>query len=85
MTPQEALAQIQAYARKRQIWLTEHVCQRMHQRNVRMKDIYSAINTAHLCEKQEDDKWKVTGQDLDNEELTLIIAIDGMNVIVTLY
>lgn len=49
------------------------------------QDIYSAIDTAHLCEKQENDKWKVTGQDLDNEELTLIIAIDGMNVIVTLY
>ena len=85
MSPDDALVLIQEYGREENIFLTQHAIERMLERNVEMEDILRAIETATVCKHQEGSKWKVIGEDWFCDELTLIISIEGGNVVITLY
>jgi hypothetical protein len=85
MTPAEALELIQEYVHFGRTRFTTHALRRMFQRNISRQDVYTAINTALSCLVQEDESWRVTGQDKEGDELTVIVSIEGGNVIITVY
>lgn len=85
MTNEEALEAIQEHAVWKRVFVTSHARKRMRERSVFEDDIYEAIATAYSCESEENGNWRVTGQDFDGDELILIIAIEGENVIITLF
>jgi len=85
MTSEEVLEEIQEHAVWKRVFITSHARKRMRERSVFEDDIYEAIATASICSPEENGKWRVVGQDIDEDELTLIIAVDGEDVIITLF
>ena len=86
MTSEEALAFIQECVRNGNVWFTNHALfDRMPERSVRRRDVYHAIETASSCEHSEDNKWKVEGEDLDQDPLTVIVAIEEKAIIITVF
>lgn len=85
MTSEEALEEIQEHAVWKRVFITSHARKRMRERSVFEDDIYEVIATASSCRTEGGGKWRVIGQDIDEDELTLIIAVDGENVIITLF
>lgn len=59
----------------------------MPQRGVEEEDVYEAIRSASpiACSHNEGNKWRVTGLDLDGDELTLIIAITDKAIVITVF
>jgi len=56
----------------------------MGERMISDSDISHCAQVANIKE-QGDGKFKVTGQDLDGDELTIICAWDGETVIINLF
>jgi hypothetical protein len=65
--------------------VTLHARQRMGERIISDSDISHCASVATRVNEQDDGKFRVTGPDLDGDELTLICAWDGETVIVTLF
>lgn len=82
---QEALRAVQGYAAAGRIMLTGHAVQRMRERRVTMGDIQHAIAAAKGCMAQSNDRWRVVGPDLDDDELTVVVVIDDGVVVVTTF
>jgi hypothetical protein len=57
--------------------IEEHALQRMQQRGAQRNDVGSALANALSCvhDPPPDNKWKVTGPDLDGDPLTVVIAL----------
>ncbi len=64
--------------------VTLHARQRMAERMIFDSDISHCAEMASI-NNQGEDKFKVTGQGLDGEELTIICAWDGETLIITLF
>lgn len=59
---------------------------RMPERNVRRADIVECGKTAKEClYDSKRDTYKVRGNDLDGDELTVVAGIDGEVVVITVY
>ncbi|MFZ5439516.1 MAG: DUF4258 domain-containing protein [Myxococcota bacterium] len=85
MTAAEALEKVRGLAAPGRYVVSQHARQRMRQRGVREGDLRHALENAHACSPQADDKWKVDGPDLDGDELTVVVVIDDGLVVVTLF
>ncbi len=85
MATSEILEEIRENARWGRLIITWHARQRMFERSVFDEDLEEAIETAIKCLEQEDGTWRVEGFDMEGDELTLIIALEGDNVIITLF
>ncbi len=85
MTGEEALEEIQEHARWERVSVTTHARKRMRERSVRKDDIYEAIATAKSCDEQEDGTWRLEGLDMDEDELTLVIELEGEDLIITVF
>jgi hypothetical protein len=87
MSPAEmdALRDIRGYAGANRIFLTRHARRRMGERGATYEDIRHALMTAESCTAQTDGTYEVPSTDLDEEELTCIVALDDGDVIVTLF
>ena len=86
MTPAEALDAIRGHAAANRIETKVHARQRMRERNVSHADLRHALMTAARCRLQPaNQRWRVDGADLDGDELTVIVVIDGGAVVVTLF
>lgn len=86
MNSADALRTIQGHAAVGNIRYTRHAEERMVQRNVSRGDVRSALVTATAAAVGENGAWKVTGgADLDGDDLTVVVAIDGAAVIVTVF
>jgi hypothetical protein len=58
----------------------------MRQRGVQHHDVLRALKDATRCVPgEESDRWKVTGPDLDGEELTIVVVLDDGAVVVTVF
>lgn len=64
--------------------VTLHAKQRMAQRGVSHTDIMSCGSNGVLVSQQEE-KFKVVGNDLDGDELTLICVLEGNVLIITVF
>lgn len=84
MTSEQALKEIKENAHWGRVYITAHARKRMRERFVFEDDIYEAIDTAYQCTPDEEN-WCVTGLDCDGDELTLVISIEGQNVIITIF
>jgi hypothetical protein len=87
MTPLDlaALVDIRGYAAVGRVVVTAHARARMLERNVQSGDLRSALSSAHDCKADRDGKWRVTGPDLDGDDLTVVVAIEDGVVVVTLF
>lgn len=82
----EALLDIKGFARANRVFVgNRHAKQRMHQRRVQIGDIISALCGATECEQCPDGRWKVSGPDLDGDDLTLVVVVEDGVVVVTVY
>jgi len=68
-----ALADICGYAAAGRICLTTHARERMVQRNVKPRDVRSALVSAAACRDQTDGTWKATGPDMDGDDLVVTV------------
>jgi hypothetical protein len=58
----------------------------MAQRNVRANDVLSALQNAQACGVgSEAGRWKVTGPDLDGEELVVVVVFEVDVIVVTVF
>lgn len=63
-----------------------HATQRMRQRSVAKADIQACGRTARSCVYQaESATYRIEGEDLDGEPLTVICGVDDIVVIVTIF
>ncbi|HSM91530.1 MAG TPA: DUF4258 domain-containing protein [Anaeromyxobacteraceae bacterium] len=80
-----ALADIRGYAAAGRIRILRHAWQRMGERGAQYEDVRQALSGARKCRAADQDRWKVSGDDLDGDELTLVVAIEAGVVVVTVY
>jgi len=80
----EALALARGYAAAGRIVVTGHAVARMRQRGAGYADVRNALSKAREC-RADETRWKMTGPDLDGDDLTCIVAFAGGVVVVTLF
>jgi len=80
-----ALIEIRGYAAANRIRISRHAWERMAERGAQYEDVRHALATARRCRAQENDRWKVSGVDRGEDELTLIVVIEAGVVVVTVY
>jgi hypothetical protein len=80
-----ALADIRGYATANRISIADHAWRRMGERGARYEDVRHALAGARRCVAVERGRWKVSGEDLDGDELILVVAIESGVVVVTVY
>ncbi|MGA8893034.1 MAG: DUF4258 domain-containing protein [Anaeromyxobacteraceae bacterium] len=85
MEAAQALADIRGYAAGGRIRILRHAWQRMGERGVRYEDVRHALVGARRCRAADQGRWKVTGDDLDGDELTLVVSIEEGVVVVTVF
>jgi hypothetical protein len=57
----------------------------MGQRGARREDALHALAQAAACTEAESGRWRVTGNDLDGDELTAIVVLENGVLVVTLF
>lgn len=85
MTAEETLEEIQEHARWGRVSLTAHARKRMRERSVALDDVYEAIATVQFCVGQDDGTWRLEGFDMDGDELTVIVELEGEDLIITVF
>lgn len=85
MNSAEALALIRRAATLGQIRLTKHARERMSERGASVHDVRHSLANASRCAPAEGDRWRTTGLDLDGDELTAVVVIDGDVIVVTVF
>ena len=83
----QALKDIKGFAAANRIDYTTHAIERMHERRVNRPDIVYALINAATCsaDDEDEDKWKVTGPDLDGDNLKIVVVIEGGVLVVTVF
>ncbi len=84
MTEGEALECIRRLATQNRIFFTKHARIRMDERGADRLDVRHALEHAHTCAAS-GDRWKVTGPDTDNDDLSCVVVVEGDVVIITLF
>lgn len=85
MNASAALVEIRGFAAANRFRISRHAGERMVGRGVQYEDVRRALSTARRCKAQDGDRWKVSGADVDGDELTLIVIIEGGVIVVTVY
>lgn len=80
-----ALADIRGFASANRIRIAGHAWERMGERGARYEDVRHALSGARKCKAADLGRWKVSGDDLDGDELILVVAIESGVVVVTVY
>jgi hypothetical protein len=69
-----------------EFFLSIHAAGRMRQRSVTVADIRACGRTAKSCLYQiQSGTWRIEGEDLDGEMLTVVCGIEDSVVIVTIF
>lgn len=58
-------------------WFEAHALERMAERGARRSDVLEAIRSARTAKRQDKGRWRVDGVDLDGDDLSVIVALDG--------
>jgi Domain of unknown function (DUF4258) len=85
VTQAEALEYVRGCAAAGRYIVSRHALQRMRDRRVRAGDLRHALMNASSCAEQSGGIWRVFGEDLDGDELTVVVAIEDGLVVVTLF
>jgi hypothetical protein len=85
VTAAQALAAIRGYATAGRYVITVHAARRMRERGCTDRDVRRALSLASACTLQPDDHWRVSGPDLDGDDLVCIVVFEDGVVVVTLF
>jgi len=85
VTDAEALQTIKNAGLRGIFRLTSHAQDRMAQRGARWADVRHGLANATSCVRQANGNFKAESVDLDGDDLTLVVAIDGDVLVVTLF
>jgi hypothetical protein len=87
MTAAEAIECINGFAAANRIRLVPHALARASQRGATYGDVRNALRHASACiaNPQRMGSWRVTGADLDGDELVCICVIEDGVVVITLF
>jgi hypothetical protein len=86
MTPAEALRDIRGYASAGRVRFSRHAYERMSERGATQRDVIHACVHATKCTRTpKQDRWKVTGADLDGDALSVVVAIEDGLIVITLF
>jgi len=86
MAPDEALQLIRGYAAAGRIFLTPHARDRMRERGVQFRDVRHGLVNAVSCRWQDDrGTWRVTTADCGGDDLVMAVALEGQDVVVTVF
>jgi hypothetical protein len=86
LTPSEALSEIRASALANRIVLSSHARQRMQERQVSYGHVRHALANAFACAWQPvQGTWRVAGNDLLDEPLTVVVILEDGLVVVTVF
>lgn len=85
MTSAEALKEVRGYAAAGRYFVSGHALERMRARSVQEADLRHALTKATRCASAPPDRWKVTGPDLDGDDLTVVVVIDDGVLVVTVF
>jgi hypothetical protein len=86
VTPAEAQREIRGYANAGRVYLVPHARQRMRERGAVVGDVMHALINAVRCASSDSpERWKVTGPDLDGDDLTCVVTIEGRVVVITVF
>jgi hypothetical protein len=84
MKQAEALDAIRGYARANRIVIARgHPGERAQERTRQYGDIHAALSNAKSAKLQENGRWRVRGQDLDGDDLTIVVIIENGLIVVT--
>lgn len=81
----KAMKDIKGYAAAGRITFTRHARLRMSQRNVADRDVFRALSTASQCVPADGASWKVSGKDLDGDDLDMVVAVENGVIVVTVF
>ena len=84
MTSDEALRDIRGFAAAGRVRFTRHARERAAERAGGELQVIGALRNATACEPSED-KWKVSGPDLDGDDLTAVVVVEAGVVVVTVF
>lgn len=79
------LRDIRGYAAAHRITITTHADRRARERGADYEDIRHGLMTAQSCKLQENGCWRVPSTDREGDELVLIVALEGEDLVVTLF
>ncbi len=86
MNEVDALAQIRGLARAGRVRFTWHAVDEAKQAGASELDVMNALCKAASCRHQpSNDRWKVKGPDLMDDELVVIVVIQDELVVVTVW
>lgn len=85
MTPEDALELIKEYAMFGRVYFEPHALKQMRRRGASKQDIFAVLDTAKSCLPEEEEKWMLSGVDVVGDDLTVIVSIEGQDVIVTVF
>ena len=85
VNPAEAIEVIRGYARANRIETLRHARRRMRERNVSHADLRQALSLAVGCTPQQGERWRVSGPDVDGNELVVVVELDDGDIVVTLF
>jgi hypothetical protein len=67
------------------IVLAGHARERMAERGATFEDVRHALANATACKAQPNGRWRVTGPDLDGDELVLVVVPEAGVVVITVF
>jgi hypothetical protein len=79
------LEQIRGLARANRVIFTSHALQEMREAHATERDVVEALAGATRCRPSERGRWRVEGQDLDGDDLTIVVVIEDGLVVVTVF
>ncbi|MBI2895514.1 MAG: DUF4258 domain-containing protein [Deltaproteobacteria bacterium] len=85
MIATEALGEVRRQAGLGRVQFSGHARDRMRERGATKNDVVSALANGTSCKAAEGGKWKVTGPDIDGDDLTAVVAIEDDVVVVTVF
>lgn len=50
-----------------------------------LDDVYEAIATARHCVEQDNGTWLLEGFDMDGDDLTVVVELEGEDLIITVF
>jgi hypothetical protein len=87
MQVEEALKTAQEAGRTGRIFYWSHALDQMAERNVRRHDVRHALANARDATNQDQPpmRWRISGPDLDDVALTVVVVFGGLLEVVTLF
>jgi hypothetical protein len=79
------LQTIRGLASAGRIVVSGHAWQRMAERRVRLADLRAALVGATSCRAEPSERWRVQGPDLDGDDVTVMVVLEGDVVVVTVF